>query len=48
VLLGTIAIRLPGETLTWNTVEAKIANNSTANELLTKPYRKGFEPSWIA
>ena len=48
VLLGTVAIRVPGESLAWNTAEGKIANNAKANGLLTKPYRKGFEPNWLA
>ncbi len=47
VLLGTIAIRSPGESLTWNAADLKIDNNSKANALLTKPYRKGFEPAWL-
>ena len=48
VLLGTIAIRLPGQSLTWNAADLKITNNDKANGLLKKPYRKGFEPTWIA
>ncbi len=48
VLLGTIALRLPGQTLKWNSGELKITNNDKANGLLTKPYRKGFEPTWIS
>ncbi|GDY09887.1 NADH-dependent dehydrogenase [Planctomycetia bacterium] len=47
VLLGTIAIRLPAQTLRWNTAELKFANNDKATALLTKPYRKGFEPKWL-
>ena len=48
VLLGTVAIRLPGESLTYNAAEGKITNHAKANALLTKPYRKGFEPQWLA
>lgn len=47
VLLGTIAIRLPAQTLRWNAAELKFANNDKATALLTKPYRKGFEPKWL-
>ena len=47
VLLGTIAIRLPAQTLRWNAAEATFAGNAKANGLLTKPYRKGFEPKWL-
>ena len=43
VLLGTVAIRLPGETLQWDAATLKIAGNGEANALLTKPYRKGWE-----
>ena len=43
VLLGTIAIRLPGETLQWNAAEMKIMNSTDAHGMLTKPYRKGWE-----
>ena len=43
VLLGTIAIRLPGETLRWDSQQMKISGNSEANALLTKKYRKGWE-----
>ncbi|HEY7329324.1 MAG TPA: Gfo/Idh/MocA family oxidoreductase [Gemmataceae bacterium] len=48
VFLGTIAIRVPGETLRWDSTRLAIANSTAANELLTKRYRKGWEPSWIA
>lgn len=42
VLLGTIAIRLPGETLRWNAAEMKIAGMPNADAMLTKSYRKGW------
>lgn len=48
VLLGTIAIRSPGETLQWNADALKITSPSSANVLLSKPYRKGWEPTWIS
>lgn len=47
VLLGTIAIRRPGESLTWNSAKLQFANNAAANALVTKPYRKGWEPAWV-
>lgn len=47
VLLGTIAIRRRGEELAWNSADLKITNSAAANALLTKPYRKGWEPQWI-
>jgi predicted dehydrogenase len=48
VLLGTVAIRLPGQTLSWNAAEGQFSRNSQANELLTKPYRREFEPRWLS
>jgi predicted dehydrogenase len=48
VLLGSIAIRVPGETLRWDSSRLTIPNSTAANEMLTKRYRKGWEPSWIA
>ena len=43
VQLGNIAARLPGQRLEWDTTTLKFTNNDTANALLTKNYRKGFE-----
>ena len=48
VLLGAVAIRLPGETLMWDAAKGAVTNNAQANALLTKPYRKGFEPKWLS
>ena len=42
VLLGTVAIRVPHETLTWDASALKIANSSRASGLLTKSYRDGW------
>jgi predicted dehydrogenase len=47
VLLGTVAIRVPGETLKWDATGMKVTNSDQANALLRKKYRKGWEPSWI-
>jgi len=47
VLLGTIGIRFPGQELTWDAKALKITNEEKANEWITKPYRKGWEPAWI-
>ena len=46
VLLGTVAIRLPRETLKWDAAGLKITNSSDANALLTKSYRPGWEVNW--
>jgi hypothetical protein len=48
VLLGTIAIRQPAKTMLWNAANGTFADQPKANAMLTKPYRQGFEPAWIA
>jgi predicted dehydrogenase len=48
VLLGSIALRMPGETLRWDAAALRFTNASTANELLRKSYRKGWEPAWVS
>jgi hypothetical protein len=48
VLLGSIAIRMPGETLRWDAAGLRFTNASTANDLLRKAYRKGWEPAWVS
>lgn len=47
VLLGTIGIRFPGQELAWDAKSLKITNNTQAQEWVTKPYRKGWEPTWV-
>ncbi len=47
VLLGTIGIRFPEQELKWDSKALKITNHAKAQERLTKPYRKGWEPTWI-
>lgn len=47
VLLGTIAIRVPGTTLTWRAKEMHLEGSEKAPSLLRKPYRKGWEPTWV-
>lgn len=48
VLLGTVAIRTPGETLNWDSAALNVTNSPKATALLKKPYRAGWEPTWIA
>lgn len=45
VLLGTVAIRLPGETLRSN--EGTFSNSEAANQMIHDPYRKGWEVTGI-
>ncbi|MEO9589966.1 Gfo/Idh/MocA family protein [Rhodopirellula bahusiensis] len=47
VLLGTIGIRFPGQELQWDAEAMKITNHTEAQQWISKPYRKGWEPNWI-
>ncbi|EMI17149.1 oxidoreductase domain-containing protein [Rhodopirellula maiorica SM1] len=47
VLLGTIGIRFAGQKLDWNAESLKITNHADAQHYITKPYRQGWEPSWV-
>lgn len=47
VLLGTVAIRCPQETLQWDAENLKVTNSEKATALLTKKYRAGWEPKWL-
>jgi predicted dehydrogenase len=42
ILLGTVAIRVPGQELTWDTTAMKIRNPSEANRYLARSYREGW------
>lgn len=48
VLLGTVAIRLNGQTLRWDSPGLRFTEPTAANDLLRKPYRKGWEPAWVS
>lgn len=47
VLLGTVALRLPGEKLVWDERTLKVTTSAVADALLRKEYRKGWEPEWV-
>ncbi|MEX2578873.1 MAG: Gfo/Idh/MocA family oxidoreductase [Verrucomicrobiales bacterium] len=47
VLLGTVAVRLPGETLEWDAAAGRFANSAAANRLVHDPYREGWEVEGI-
>jgi predicted dehydrogenase len=47
VMLGTIAVRLPGQALEWDAAALKVTNSEAAQAMISKPYRKGWEPSWV-
>lgn len=42
IILGTVAIRIPGKTLEWDHQRMKITNNAEANRYLKRKYRKGW------
>jgi hypothetical protein len=42
ILLGTVAIRTPDTLLKWDAEKMAITNNSAADNLLSRNYRKGW------
>ncbi len=48
VLLGTIAIRYPGQKLMWEPQSLSISNLTEAQKWLSKTYRQGWQPPWIS
>jgi len=42
ILLGTVAIRVPGQKLEWDSPGLKITNNPDANRFLQRTYRAGW------
>lgn len=43
ILLGTVAIRMPGRKLEWDAASARIKNLAEANRLLSRTYRDGWQ-----
>lgn len=43
ILLGTVAIRVPGTKLEWDSKNMKFPNNPEAEQYLKRKYRKGWE-----
>lgn len=43
VLLGTVAMRLPGEILNWDYDALKFTNSDAANAMVREKYREGWE-----
>jgi len=43
ILLGTVAVRLPGQRLDWDARALRIPNFPSADKLLRRKYRKGWE-----
>jgi hypothetical protein len=42
ILLGTVAIRAPGQELNWDPATGKIRNYHDANRYLARTYRDGW------
>ena len=42
ILLGTMAIRVPGQKLEWDSARLKVTNQSEANRYLQRKYREGW------
>ena len=42
ILLGTVAIRVPGEELTWDSARLRIKSHNDANSYLARTYRDGW------
>jgi hypothetical protein len=43
ILLGTVAIRAPGEKLEWDSKAMQFRNSSSAGRYLKRQYREGWE-----
>ena len=43
ILLGTVALRLPGQELAWDADALRVTNVAAANALLRRTYRAGWE-----
>ena len=42
ILLGTVAIRVPGQKLEWDSAGLKVTNHTEANRYLQRRYREGW------
>jgi predicted dehydrogenase len=43
IILGTVAVRVPGTTLRWDAAAMRITNSPEAQRLLRRTYRRGWE-----
>lgn len=48
VLLGSIAIRVPGKKLLWDSTKLAMTGSDLAAALVKKTYRKGWEPARVS
>lgn len=42
IILGTVALRVPGQELAWDSKHLKVTNNPEANRYLRRKYREGW------
>ena len=42
IILDTVAIRVPGQKLEWDSPRLKVTNSSEANQFLQRKYRNGW------
>ena len=42
IILGTIAIRMPGQKLNWNSGRLQVTNVREANQYVRRTYREGW------
>jgi hypothetical protein len=42
ILLGTVAIRVPGQKLEWDSAKLKVTNSAEGNRFLQRKYRDGW------
>jgi predicted dehydrogenase len=47
IILGTVAIRVPGTTLRWDSPGLRVTNSPEANRLLRRTYRPGWEVAGV-
>ncbi len=47
VLLGTVAMQLPGKELKWDSKKLRFSNSNKANKLAKEPYRNGWKVKGI-
>jgi hypothetical protein len=43
ILLANIAVRFPGETLTWDAASLRFTNHDEANQWVSRDYREGWD-----
>src|SRR5262245_66311235 len=47
ILLGTVAIRVPGQNIEWDSAHQRVTNKAEANRFLKRTYRRGWHTAGI-